>query len=195
MIAFLQGKLAGKTEERAYLNVGGIGYAIGMSTHALSSLPAIGETVLIYTYLQVREDNLSLFGFLSEEEKMLFEHLISVSGVGPKVALAALSSYKPNDLIAAIAGQDVGLVTSIPGIGKKTASRIILELKDKLKTIVLSEASTESSHTEVQLNMFVREALLSMGFSSEETQRGLEGAPADASESELLQFALRKLAD
>ena len=95
MIAFLEGVIAGKTLASVYLNVGGVGFEVGMSQAGLSKLPQVGEQVLVHTYLQVRDDGMSLFGFLSLEEKALFEKLITVSGVGPKVALAALSSYTP----------------------------------------------------------------------------------------------------
>ena len=129
MIAFLDGTLAGKTLASAFVNVGGVGFEVGMSQAGLAKLPATGEHVTVHTYLQVRDDGMSLFGFLSLEEKALFEKLITVSGVGPKVALAALSSYAPSQLADLIAAQDVAAVQRIPGVGKKTASRIILELK------------------------------------------------------------------
>ena len=127
MIAFLTGKLAGRSTTAAFIDVGGVGYAVSMSQASLAKLPEAGAEVHVLTYLQVREDALALFGFLSAEEKALFERLISVSGVGPKVALAALSSFSPRALADAIAAQDVALVSRIPGVGKKTASRIILE--------------------------------------------------------------------
>ena len=117
MIAFLKGTLAGKTTTTAYIEVSGVGYAVGMSQASLSKLPEAGSAVEVHTYLQVRDDGLSLFGFLSLEEKALFERLISVSGVGPKVALAALSSFTPAGLVSAISAQDVAAVQRIPGVG------------------------------------------------------------------------------
>ena len=129
MIAFLKGTLAGKTATTAYIEVNGVGYAVGMSQASLSKLPETGAPVEVHTFLQVRDDALALYGFLALEEKALFERLIGVGGVGPKVALAALSAFSPAGLVAAVQAQDVAAVQRIPGVGKKTASRIILELK------------------------------------------------------------------
>ena len=128
MIAFLKGRLAGKTAAAAFIDVNGVGYAVGMSQASLSKLPEAGASVAVHTYLQVRDDAIALYGFMTVEEKALFERLIGVGGVGPKVALAALSVFTPQALVAAIAAQDVAAVSKIPGVGKKTASRIILEL-------------------------------------------------------------------
>ena len=132
MIAFLKGVLAAKTATTAFIEVNGVGYAVGMSQASLSKLPEAGAPVEVHTFLQVRDDALALYGFLALEEKALFERLIGVGGVGPKVALAALSAFSPAGLVAAVQAQDVAAVQRIPGVGKKTASRIILELKDKL---------------------------------------------------------------
>lgn len=192
MIAFLDGIVAGKTPGSAYINVGGVGFEVGMSSSGLSQLPAVGERVTVYTYMQVREDGMSLFGFLSTEEKALFEKLITVSGVGPKVALAALSSYSPDQLASLIAAQDVAAVQRIPGIGKKTASRIILELKGTLEAGLGGLFEQEEAAVSKALEG-AKEALLSMGFTTAEINLALKGAPADASESALLQYALKKL--
>lgn len=146
----------------------------------------------MHTHLQVRDDGMSLYGFLSLEEKALFEKLITVSGVGPKVALAALSSYAPEKLADIIAAQDVAAVQRIPGIGKKTASRIILELKGSLDQ-GLGGLFSQSEPGENPALGGAREALLSMGFTGAETDLALKGAPADADETGLLQYALKKL--
>ena len=192
MIAFLDGTVAGKTLTSALINVGGVGFEVGMSGTSLSKLPPAGERVVVHTFLQVRDDGMSLFGFLSLEEKALFEKLITVSGVGPKVALAALSSYSPDQLADLIAMQDVAAVQRIPGIGKKTASRIILELKGSLDQgldglFARDEASASKAFEGA------KEALLSMGFTTAEIDLSLKGAPDDATETALLQYALRKL--
>ena len=147
MIAFLKGKLAGKTPQVAYIDVNGVGYAVFMSATALSKLPESGGAVAVLTYLQVSDAGIALYGFLSEEEKATFERLIGVTGVGPKVALAALSTFSPRALADAVAAQDVALVQKIPGVGKKSASRIILELKgsfDASFESLLSEPSTQT---------------------------------------------------
>lgn len=195
MIAFLEGVLAARTPQMAYVNVGGVGYAVSMSASALSKLPEVGQPVRVLTYLQVSESGIALFGFLSEEEKALFERLITVSGVGPKVALAALSTFSPRALADAVAAQDAALVAKIPGVGKKTASRIILELKGSLD---LGSESLFGSQPEPRSVFEERlrsatEALLSMGFTSAEADLALAGAPEDAQEPALLQYALKRL--
>lgn len=192
MIAFLEGTVAGKTSTCVYINVGGVGYEVGMSQAGLGKLPSTGERVSVHTHLQVRDDGMSLFGFLSLEEKALFEKLIAVSGVGPKVALAALSSYAPAELVNLISAQDVAAVQRIPGIGKKTASRIILELKGSFDHGIggLFEQEVQAASKALE---GAREALLSMGFSSAEADLALKGAPEDGTESALLQYALKKL--
>ena len=192
MIAFLDGVLAGKTLTSAYVNVSGVGFEVGMSASSLSKLPPDGERVLVYTHMQVRDDGMALFGFMSQEEKALFEKLITVSGVGPKVALAALSSYAPNQLADLIAAQDVAAVQRIPGIGKKTASRIILELKGSLDQGVGGLFAQNEQVVAKELEG-AREALLSMGFTTAEIDLSLKGAPEGASEGALLQYALKKL--
>ena len=192
MIAFLEGVIAGKTLASVYLNVGGVGFEVGMSQAGLSKLPQVGEQVLVHTYLQVRDDGMSLFGFLSLEEKALFEKLITVSGVGPKVALAALSSYTPSELATLIAAQDIAAVQRIPGVGKKTASRIVLELKGSLDQGIGSLFAEDEQVVSKAIEG-AREALLSMGFTSAEADLALKGAPEDGTESTLLQYALKKL--
>ena len=192
MIAFLEGVVAGKTLGSVYLNVGGVGFEVAMSQAGLSKLPQTGERALVHTYLQVRDDGMSLYGFHSLEEKALFEKLIAVSGVGPKVALAALSSYAPSELANLIAAQDIAAVQRIPGVGKKTASRIVLELKGSLDQGIGGLFAQDGRVASKALDG-AREALLSMGFTSAEADLALKGAPEDGTESALLQYALKKL--
>lgn len=192
MIAFLTGRVAEKGASHVVLDVAGVGYRIAMSTGSLAALPAEGDSVTVYTYLHVREDELSLFGFESQGERALFEKLITVSGVGPKVALAALSSFSPDALVAAIVSGDVPVVSSIPGVGNKTAQRIILELKDKLGAPGDSGASGGAAGPDATAE--AREALLGMGFSSAELAaalKGYEGASGDT--QALLKHALKRL--
>ncbi|MEY8562481.1 Holliday junction branch migration protein RuvA [Eggerthellaceae bacterium 3-80] len=193
MIAFLEGILAGKNTSTAFVNVGGVGYAVAMSQGALAKLPETGNAISVFTYLQVSENGIALYGFLTLEEKALFERLISVSGVGPKVALAALSAFSPADLISAIAAQDIARVQKIPGVGKKTASRIILELKGSFDEGVTSLFDQDASTAVDAAQKAALEALLSMGFSSAEAELALKGAPAGQTESKLLQYALKRL--
>lgn len=193
MIAFLKGRLAAKAPSSAVVEVGGVGYAVGMSQAAVSKLPEVGSPVEVHTYLQVREDALALYGFLTIEEKALFEQLIGVSGVGPKVALAALSFYTPRALADAIAAQDVARVSKIPGVGKKTASRIILELKGSLDQGIEGLFDAAAADVPDDRLKGAAEALLSMGFTSSEADLALKGAPEGASEGALLQYALKRL--
>ena len=192
MIAFLKGRLAAKTESAVVIDVGGVGYAVGMSAHSLSSMPAVGEAVQIYTYLLVREDALTLYGFANMAEKALFERLISVSGVGPKVALAALSSYTTEALSNAIIASDTTAVSRIPGIGKKTAQRIILELPGTLESASQQQDNLFAAGN-AQAVKAATEDLLAMGFSSAEAEVALKGAGAGADEAALLQYALKRL--
>ncbi len=195
MIAFLKGTLAAKTASTAYIDVGGVGYAVGMSQASLSKLPEIGTDVEVQTYMQVSDNGVTLYGFLSLEEKALFEQLIGVSGIGPKAALAALSVFTPQDLATAIAAQDVKAVQRIPGVGSKTASRIILELKgsfDQGISGILDDGSSAEAALGAPLRG-AREALLSMGFTQTEADIALKGAPEDGNESVLLQYALKRL--
>ena len=194
MIAFLKGTLAGKTETTAYLDVGGVGYAVGMSQSGLEKLPEAGSEVQLHTYLQVSDNGIALYGFRTLEEKALFERLIGVGGVGPKMALAALSIFTPEGLASAIASQDVASIQRIPGVGKKTASRIVLELKGSLDQGISGLFGSEAAPAEPSPNMQgATEALLSMGFSSAEADLALKGAPEGADESALLQYALKRL--
>lgn len=192
MIAFLKGRLAAKTESSVVIDVGGVGYAVGMSAHSLSSMPAVGEPVQVYTYLLVREDALTLYGFANMAEKALFERLISVSGVGPKVALAALSSYTTEALSNAIIASDITAVSRIPGIGKKTAQRIILELQGTLESASQQQDDLFAAGN-AQAVKAATEDLLAMGFSSAEAEVALKGAAAGADEAALLQYALKRL--
>lgn len=192
MIAFLNGAVAGKTLTDALIEVGGVGFQVGMASSSLSQLPPVGEPVLVHTYLQVREDAFALYGFLDLEEKSLFERLISVSGVGPKVALSALSQYSPQKLVNLIANQDVAAVQRVPGIGKKMASRIILELKGSLDDFS-GDSFEEKADVASAAMSAAQEALLSMGFTAAEAEVALKGAPEGADESALLQYALKRL--
>jgi Holliday junction DNA helicase RuvA len=190
MIAFLTGRLAAKTTTHALIDVGGVGYKLAMPTPALASLPAEGDEVTVFTYLHVREDELSLYGFESDDARALFEQLITVSGVGPKVALAVLSALSPDALKRALASDDVALLSSVPGIGKKTAQRLIIELKDKLD---LPDLSAGGSGPAAAAASAARDALLSMGFSPGEAAAALADGPADASAEQLLRLALKSL--
>lgn len=194
MIAFLKGTMAGSTLSHAFINVNGVGFSVGMPATDLSRLPDRGSEVMVYTHLSVREDAMALYGFLSQEAHALFLRLIGVSGVGPKVALAALSTFKPEELVSAIQSQDVKAVSNIPGVGKKTAQRLILELKGTLAEEAEGNLfSAQIAEASARLQG-ARDALLSMGFSSAEADLALKDAPESAdTEGTLLQYALKRL--
>lgn len=194
MIAFLTGEVAALVApSTVYLDVNGVGYGLAMPGGDLSRL-SVGERVRVLAYLAVSENGIALYGFLSEDEKVMFEKLITVSGVGPKVALAALSTFAPRELADAIAAQDTARVSHIPGVGKKTAQRIILELKGSLENgpDTLFGAAAEAPLSSAALRG-ATEALLSMGFTSAEAEVALKGAPEGADEGALLQYALKRL--
>lgn len=194
MIAFLKGTLVATTLDSAVIDIHGVGYQVLMSGRSLSRLGATGETVQVLTHLQVRDDALVLYGFLNQEEKDLFMRLTSVSSVGPKVALAVLSTFDPSDAIAAIVSQDLAAIQRVPGVGKKMASRIVLELKDAFTESVQMDLSGIMQQA-LNTKKAVTEALLSMGFTSEEASLALKGAPEEASETVLLQYALKRLGE
>ena len=195
MIAFLSGEVAAVLPPNtAYIDVAGVGYAVSMPQGDLGKLE-VGKSARVLTYLSV--SGIALYGFLSEEEKALFEKLIGVSKVGPKMALAALSTYTPRELADAIAAQDIARVSHIPGVGKKTAERIILELKGTLErgleTLFDSGAADGVASAASVALTGATEALLSMGFTSAEAEVALKGAPEGAGEGALLQYALKRL--
>lgn len=197
MISFLRGTYAGMDGDKAVIDVNGVGFAVGMSARALSRMPEKGNRAQIFTHMQVREDDMSLYGFMSESERNLFLKLVGVSGVGPKMALAALSTFEASDLVRAILTEDVESVSRIPGVGKKTASRIVLELKGALeKTMGTSEfpALTQAAKpVTATITAGVAEALVSMGFTSAEVKAAMDGAPDTSDEGALLQYALKHL--
>ena len=192
MISFLIGVIEEKNESMLTLNVNNVGYEICVSTSTLSTLPLAGETVKIFTYMAVREDGISLYGFSTKEERDLFFKLISVSGVGPKMAVAILSGLNLSDLTIAIINQDYKLLSQIKGLGKKTAERICLELKDKLssvKTTIQSAFDGEFNEDAVQM---ATDTLISLGVSKNEAYMlARANAQNNATAEEIISKALR----
>lgn len=163
MLAYIKGTLEMKMTEYVVIDVGGLGYKVFMSGTAIDKLGEIGKQVKVYTYYRVREDDISIFGFNTNEELRMFELLLSVSGVGAKTALAMLAVCTPSEFVLAIVSEDVNVLTSIPGIGPKSAKRIILELKDKIKKEqqiqeLTNETSTNTS-TNVETNIKVKQMI------------------------------------
>lgn len=201
MIASLRGTLAAKEGAYCVVEAGGVGYMVQVSTHTASALPAKGEPVFLHTHQVVREDALMLFGFVDLEERRLFELLITVSGVGPKVALAVLSGLKPHALARAIRdGNIVGLV-AIPGVGRKTAERLIVELRDKLDVVA---AAAPASGPEAPAGALPRAqrfddavaALVQLGYSGTQAQEVIRRVAEDGetlSLEDLVRRALTRL--
>ena len=145
MLAYIKGNLEIKNNDYIVIDVGGLGYKVNMSKRAIEKVGNIGDKVKVYTYYRVREDDISIFGFNKNEELRMFELLLSVSGIGAKVALTILSSIELAEFALAVIADDVTKIVKIPGIGKKSAQRIILELKDKLKEKQLAETEAETN--------------------------------------------------
>jgi len=200
MIAMLRGRVAQRSLDHLILDVAGVGYRVTVSLQTLAELPAVAAETTLLTYLQVREDALVLFGFASEVERAAFELCISVQGVGPKMAMSILSTLTPTELAAAVAAEDVARLRRIPGVGQKTAERLVLELRDKFEKAGIIAASTPATHavSTHPLETQVASALTNLGYRPAEAAR----AAADASKSspqatvaELVKKALRNLAE
>ena len=188
MIARLRGKAVARSPDALVFEVNGVGYLVQPTRRAAQKARAKGE-VVIETYLHVREDALQLYGFADADERGLFEQLLSVSGVGPKVALAIVSGSTPDELRRAIALEDTARFQAIPGIGKKTAQRVVLELKEKLADGV---AVPEQGSARPQL--VAREALMELGYSLVEADQALAEIDPDLPAEERVRLALRKAA-
>ena len=188
MIARLRGAPAGRTAEGLVLDVGGVGYLIAATPSVLGRVDGARE-VTVETYLHVREDTLQLYGFADAAERDLFVHLLTVGGIGPKVALAVVSSAHPAELRRAIALGDHARFQAIPGIGKKTAERIVLELKEKLadeEVVVLSTVAGASS-----AHVVARDALVELGYSLSEAEQALARVDPELPPEDRVREALR----
>ncbi len=194
MIAQLRGRLVARFATRApaevVVDVGGVGYLVQVP--AGLALPAVGEPVELHTSLQVREDSMTLYGFANWEARQLFELLLTTSGVGPKLALAVLSTLSPDALTRAVADGDADAFTLVPGVGRKLAQRLLLELNDKLGATEPALAPAGNGHNSSLGE--VRLALLELGYSPAEAQRAIEPLDPRDEVGELLRAALRSLA-
>jgi len=191
MIATLEGILEYRGDDSIIINVGGIGFRVYVPTSTLSQLGAVKGKIFLYTHLHVREDNISLYGFASNEELALFRNLISVSGVGSKLALVLLSAFKPEQLVMAITSGDIDLLSQAPGVGKKMASRLVVELRGKLekewKEVALPLAPERAD---------VIAALTGLGYSLAEATRAISKLPdsEELSLEEKIKMALQQMA-
>jgi holliday junction DNA helicase RuvA len=189
VIALLSGRVAVRRSDHVVIECGGVGYRLAVSSETLRHVPAIGNEILLHTHLVVRDDALALYGFASEEERELFLLLLGVQSVGPKVALAVLSAGAPRDLFAALAAGDAARFQAVPGIGKRTAERIIVELREKVGVAVPDGGSISVSRSDDPRTL-AREGLLGLGFAPAEADELLDGAPGDRAE-DLIAHALR----
>lgn len=178
MLAYIKGILEMKMTGFVAIDVGGIGYKVYMSDLAIEKLGNIGDIVKVYTHYRVREDDISIFGFNTNEELQMFELLLGVSGVGSKIALTAVASIHPSDFALAVISEDVDTLTNISGVGKKSAQRIILELKDKLKDINTSKRGINSNVENKVLDKSIDDEAISalqvLGYNKKEIQKALE---------------------
>jgi Holliday junction DNA helicase RuvA len=201
MYAFIEGEVCEKLNGSLTLLAGGVGYLLNCSNNTLQAAPSLGEKMRCYTFLSVREDAMELFGFASREEKELFLQLTSVSGIGPKTALGLLGSMSLRDLNLAILLGDVNALSRAPGIGKKTAQRIALELKDKISQASVSAHADEgapvasAAFTEADSASEAVEALIALGYSSTEARSAVSQIRGQADTPEdLIRLALRAMA-
>lgn len=186
MIERLRGTLAAKRSDAVLIDVGGVGYRVGMTPRGISDLPGAGQEVVVHTHQHVREDQLALYGFGTADERDLFGLLLTASGVGPKVALAILATLAPTALQHALLAEDADALTAVPGIGKKTAQKLILDLRSRLD-LPDAELSPSSPIGEV------REALEGLGYQASEIRDALRGIEDGAAVEDMLRAALKRL--
>jgi Holliday junction DNA helicase RuvA len=189
MIGRLSGLLAEKNPPQLLVDVGGVGYEVDVPMSSFYNLPALGERVTLLTHFVVREDAQVLFGFLTAEERATFRQLVKISGVGPRTALSILSGLSVGELAQAVSLLESGRLIKVPGIGKKTAERLLLELKGKLGADLAVPASVAS---DAQADIL--QALVALGYSDREAAAALKSLPADVGVSEGIKLALKALA-
>lgn len=197
MFAYIKGSLEEKSNNYVVIETGGIGYKIFMSEPAINEVGSIGDLVKVYTYYHVREDEISLYGFLSNEELRTFELLISVSGIGTKLALVVLANIEPSSFALAVISNDTSKLVKIPGIGAKTAARMILELKDKLK----NDETISKKNEEIKLPIYDEEkvneaiaALQVLGYHKKEIEKVIQNLEMkDLSIEEMIKESLKNL--
>jgi Holliday junction DNA helicase RuvA len=189
MIGRLTGTLADKNPPQVVLDVGGIGYEVDVPMSTYYNLPASGERVTLLTHFAVREDGHFLYGFQTESERFAFRQLLKISGIGARTALSVLSGLSVADLAAAVARQEVGRLVKVPGIGKKTAERLLLELKGKLAEAAVGTATVAVDDTRQD----ILNALLALGYNEREAAAALKQLPADLGTSDGIRQALKLL--
>lgn len=195
MIASIRGELISKGADRVIVDVAGVGYELFVPAIALDKLPDAGSQVSLRTYLHVREDAMQLFGFQTEEEKSLFETLIGISGIGPRLAVSIMSVFPVETFKKAVATTDVAAITTIPGIGQKGAKRIILELQEKLITSEDEGVPEGLPATQAQMLKEAKQALIILGYTSSEAGRAIDDYPFadDTKVEQVITYGLKSL--
>ena len=188
MIALLSGEVAVRRTDHVVVSCGGVGYRLAVSAETLRQVPAAGRPATLHTHLIVRDDALLLYGFATEAERDLFLLLIGVQGVGPKVALAILSGGSPRELLAAVAAGDTARLQTVPGVGKRTAERVVVELREKVGSAPADDPIVVARGDDPRL--LARDGLVGLGFSQQEAEQLLDGAPEGTPE-DLIAHALR----
>lgn len=187
MISYLRGTLAAFEEDKVVIDVGGVGYGVYMSGQAMGRLPSVGSEVKLHTYLNVKEDAMQLYGFLTRDDLSVFKQLIGVNGIGPKGGLGVLSALSPDDLRFAVLANDVKAICAAPGIGKKTAEKLILELRDKLKLedalehIASGQDAPVGAEAHSQVQSEAVQALVALGYGSTEALRAVKKVEVEES--------------
>lgn len=190
MIGRIAGKLIAKNPPQVMVDVGGVGYELDVPMSTFYNLPATGEAVVLVTHLQVREDAHTLYGFGTQEERAAFRQLIRISGIGARTALSVLSGLSVDELATAVATQDVARLTKVPGIGKKTSERLLLELKGKLADALPGSGETKAGGTSAD----VLNALLALGYSEKEALAAVRTLAPGLAVAEAIRAALKALA-
>ena len=195
MIERLRGVVAAKNPDSVVLDVGGVGFLLEVSATTMRDVPAVGSEALLFSHLHVREDLLQLFGFSTEDERELFRLFLGVSKIGPRLALAALSCRRPAELRRALAGGDVALFSSVPGIGRKTAERLIMELRDKVGEVTPAGPGPSGALLPEDGPLaLARAALLELGYAPQEAERVLAGVDTDQPVEGIIRQALGRRA-
>jgi Holliday junction DNA helicase RuvA len=192
MIAHLRGKLIVRHPNQVIVEAAGVGYDVTISVPTFSEMPPLGSEVALHVHTHVREDQIALYGFLRPEEKQLFEKLITVSGIGPKLAITILSGMPADDMTGAIRGNDVTKLTKIPGIGRKTAERMVLELRDKLPPTGAGAVNILPSPSAVQEDVI--SALINLGYQRAIAEKALSSVEKDGSFDAMFRAALAAIA-
>ncbi len=201
MISYVKGELVAMEEDKVIIDVNGVGYGVYMPGQAMGLLPPIGEVVRLHTYLNVREDAMQLFGFLTRDDLKVFKLLIGVSGIGPKGGLSILSKLSPDDLRFAVMANDSKAIASAPGIGKKTAEKLIIELKDKLNIEDVFDkkeeavVSTNTYHYATEVQTEAIQALVALGYGSTEAAKAVKQVKIEehTTVEEVLKVALKNM--